>query len=237
MIVAMLSAMTNPAGGLAYHWRALRHGDRWRPFLEPLHAWLDAWQPASPHLLLVGPSAGWCLPDALFRRFAALDVLEPDPLAWGLLSRRLRALGRPARRHAVDCLAPDPGALAPLARDFAEHAILFCNVLGQARWLHPALDDPDRLATWRAGLAAALDGREWATFHDRLSGTLRPRLPEPAASDEPLADERLATLFYDDDGELLSHGTDGLFPGRPRRWFAWEIAPGRHHLIEAVRHD
>ncbi len=233
----MLSAILNPAGGLRYHWRAVRHRPRWQPFVQPLAVWLEEWRPSSPHLVLIGPSAGWCLPDALFRRFATLDVLEPDPVAWLLLDRRLRRIGRTARRHETNYLASTPDAFERLTRDFPAHAVLFCNVLGQLRFVHPALDDPTRLASWKAGLHAAFERREWATFHDRLSGSLVPRIAEPADASTTLAtDAQLVAAFYDGDGELDSHGTEDLFPGHARRYFGWEISPGRHHLIEAIRH-
>jgi hypothetical protein len=232
----VLAAILNPAGGLRYHWRARRHSRRWAPFVEPLADWLDGWMPDTEHLLLVGPSAGWCLPDAVFRRFARIDVLEPDPLARVLLSRRLRRLGREPRLHERDYLTADPARIAELACDFPRHAILFCNVLGQLRFLHPELDDTERSLQWKRALMAALDGRAWATFHDRLSGRLVPRLGgETAASEGAMSDEDLAAAFYDDVGELHAHGTDGLFPQLPRRYFAWELVPGRHHLIEAIR--
>lgn len=229
--------MVNPAGGVRYHWRARRHARRWRPFTAPLAQWLDAWRPEADRLLLIGPSAGWCLPDALFLRFARLDVLEPDPLARLLLARRLRGLGREARTHAGDYLTGAPDRLAQLGRDFPAHAILFCNLLGQLRFLHPELDDPARARRWKDALATTLDGRAWATFHDRLSGRIAPRLAgTTAASDVGLDDDALVAAFYAGDGELVTHGTEHLFPARPRRYFAWELVPGRHHLVEAVRH-
>jgi hypothetical protein len=235
-IAGVLAAILNPAGGLRYHWRARRYGRRWGTFVEPLARWLEAWEPDVADLLLVGPSAGWCLPDALFRRFARIDVLEPDPVARLLLARRLRRLGREARLHERDYLTAEPERLVELARGFPPHAILFCNVLGQLRFLHPELDDTERNLAWKHALMAALDGRAWATFHDRLSGHLVPRLVPETSSDTAVSDEDLAAAFYDGDGELHSHGTEGLFPHLPRSYLAWELVPGWHHLIEAIRH-
>lgn len=235
-IAGVLAAMLNPAGGLRYHWRARRCGRLWGPFLHPLANWLEEWVPDDGDLLLVGPSAGWCLPDGLFRRFERIDVVEPDPLARVLLGRRLRRLGREEHRHERDYLTGDPAHLEQLGRDFPRHAILFCNVLGQVPFLCPELDDAERSLAWKQALMTALEGRAWATFHDRLSGRLVPRLGVAPASDAALSDERLAATFYDGDGELISHGSDGLFPHLPRRYFAWELIPGRYHLVEAIRH-
>ena len=127
-----MGALMTPSGGLRYHARALGHRRRlWGDFRRALALWLWQWQPGDRPLLLVGPSAAWCLPDALFRRFPTIDVLEPDPFARLLLGRRLRALGNAPRWHTTDYLDPTAARLPALAADFPEHAILFCNVLGQ----------------------------------------------------------------------------------------------------------
>ena len=66
----MASGLVSPTGGLIYHWRAWRYRrSLWRPFIEPLAIWLADWTPAERALLLVGPSAGYCLPAALLERF------------------------------------------------------------------------------------------------------------------------------------------------------------------------
>jgi hypothetical protein len=235
-IDGVLAAILNPAGGLRYHWRARRYERGWGSFVAPLAEWLAQWDPDAEQLLLVGPSAGWCLPDALFGRFARIDVLEPDPIARVLLARRVRRLGRDVHPHERDYLTGDPARIAELVRDFPDHAMLFSNVLGQVRYLRAELEDDERNRAWKQALTSALDGRVWATFHDRRSGPLAPRLGIHAASDVALADEDLVAAFYDGDGELITHATDGLFPDLPRRYFAWELIPGRHHLVEAIRH-
>lgn len=232
----------NPAGGLRYHWRALRHRRRWDPFVRALADWLAEWKPPEPALLLVGPSAGYCLPGRFLARFTMLDVLEPDPLARALLRRRFRALAGRMRWHTTDYLLPVAGRAAALARDFPGRAILFCNVLGQLPWLHPAAIEAPSFAAWKAELAESLAHRRWASFHDRLSGRVPPRLaglsePFPA----PVTEETLLRRFFPPAGggdavELEDHDTADLFPGHAHRFLAWEIRPGYFHLIEAV-HD
>jgi hypothetical protein len=235
-----MTALFGPAGGLGYHGRALRHRRRWAPFVSALAAWLGEWRPTTDALLLVGPSAGWCLPPVLLARFARLHVLEPDPLARLLLRRRFATLADRFRFHAGDYLEPDPARTRALAADFPGAAILFCNVLGQLPWLHPAAVETPAFSVWKADLGRALAGRPWASFHDRLSGPIAPRLDaagETAAT--ALDDQDLLRRFYARHTgarvELLDHGTAGLFPDHPRRFIPWEIGPGRFHLIEAVR--
>ena len=234
----MISALFNPAGGLRYHWRALRHGRQWTSFTQPLAQWLDAWHPAAEQLLLVGPSAGWCLPDDLFARFRRLDVLDPDPFGWLVLSRRLHGLGIRAHWHENDYLTADPICVEQLAPNFPDHAILFCNVLGQVKFLYPELEDPGCAKAWKDAISNSLANREWASFHDRISGPIAPRIMDHAAvSATGLTDQQLAATFYEGDGQLLSHGLEAFYPELTRRYFGWEIAPGQFHLIEALRSD
>lgn len=242
--MAPLAALVNPAGGLRYHWRALRHRRRlWAGFTGPLAGWLAAWEPAPRALVLVGPSAGYCLPEAFLARFAAIHLLEPDPLARWLFARRFPGLGARLASRATDYFRPAAGVFPPpaaLVRDFPDEAILFCNLLGQLHVLHPAAAEGPAFAAWKADLDGVLAGRAWASFHDRLSGPLAPR---PADPGEPVAppytDAALVRRFYapgpSEPVELVDHGTADLFPGRARRYFAWEITPGYFHLIEAVR--
>jgi hypothetical protein len=241
-----MRAWDGPAGGIRYHWRALRHRRRlWRGFIAPLDRWLDAWRPPVDRLLLVGPSAGWCLPARFLGRFARIDVLEPDPLARLLLARRFRALAPRLRPHATDYLGPRDGrfAIAPLERlmhDFPDAAVLFCNLLGQVAYLDPAAAESPSFASWKAALARVLAGRAWASFHDRLSGPVAPRLAGLSALlPAGLSNDELVARFYPTGiaGELEDHGTADLFPALPRRYLAWQVVPARHHLIEAVRGD
>lgn len=240
-----LGALLNAAGGLRYHLRAFRYRERlWGDFARALAHWLEAWAPPTRALLLVGPSAGYCLPGPWLAGFATVDALDPDPVARLLLPRRFPLLRGRVRWHDASYLAPTAGGLSPtgleaLARDFPAHAILFCNLIGQLPLLHPAAAALPSFATWKRGLERTLADRQWATFHDRLSGPLAPRLAGPGdASATPLADEELIDRFYLGQPsrrvELETHLTGDLFPGYPRRYLSWEIVPGWFHLIEAI---
>jgi hypothetical protein len=238
----------SPAGGAVYHLRALRFGRvRWSPFERALGEWLDDWNPSSDSVLLVGPSAGYCLADRVLARFRDVLVLEPDPIARWLLSRRLARLGTPRVRICADDLLVG-GLLGP-GRDVVDlldaepaRAVLFCNVLGQVRFLLP--DDAFDMwaGAFRTRVVPALAGREWASFHDRVSGRVAPELGEDSGSATALDDEALVARFYGRPlaprtaVELVDHLASGLWaPSLARRYFTWELAPGRFHLIEGVR--
>jgi hypothetical protein len=242
-----MAGWLSPAGGAVYHLRALRFGRLlWTPFEHAIAEWLDDWGRGSDQILLVGPSAGYCLADRLLARFRDVLVLEPDPIARWLLARRLARLGTSRVRICADDLLV--GGLVGGGRDLVDlldaepaRALLFCNVLGQVRFL---LDD-DAFDPWAAAfrtrVVATLAGRDWASFHDRLSGPLAPALGDEPVSAAVLDDAALLSRFYAHPAspapvELVDHLASGLWaPSLPRRYFSWEIARGRFHLIEGVR--
>lgn len=245
----MLKAAFNPAGGVRYHLRARRHRDReWAPFRAALAAWLEEWRPATRTLAIVGPSGGHCLPAPLVARFDELICFEPDPTARPIFASRLRSLAREsgARVPRVDWIADDTWIGPVLAgrgvpTDLIESrgaALLFTNFLGQVSFLVPDDSWMDFRAAWRASLWPLLERVPWASFHDRVSGEIVPRLGDGGCvhSSRSLTDEEIVALYGDDqDGELLDHRTDDLLPrGESYAYFDWPIVAGRHHLVEGV---
>jgi hypothetical protein len=235
----------NPAGGVNYHLRARRHARLWEPFRWSIGEWLLGWQPPQSSLLLVGPSAGYNLQPFLFERFEQVLVLEPDPIARWLFRRRLARTPlepRPRLEFITgDHLIGHPERFASLVERAGEPALLFSNVLGQLLILLDA-DAPDtRFEAIREAVQAALEGRSFASFHDRLSGPLPPdiegvvRSPRRWSDAEVLERAYRATRDAPAVVELFDHGTEGFFPEHlPHAYLRWELEPGAHHLIEAV---
>jgi hypothetical protein len=218
------------SGGLIYHARAWRGGrGAWAPFHRAVRAWLAAWRPASQHLVLVGPSAGYALEAAFLARFERVTVLEPDPLARWLLGRRFPNLS-------LDFAAAGgwvrPGGFDALARRFDRAAVLFCNLLGQT--LEGAPAGLDRQA-WLAELAPALAGRDWASWHDLASTGRPPDRFQPLAlpGAEPL-EGLLARFWLGGELEIVDHDCAGVAPRLPRQYAFWTLRPGRYHLVEWV---
>ena len=212
------------SGGMNWHLRALaRRGRLWQPFRQEVAAFLAGWQPLTRSMILVGPSAGWCLPSAFLTRFDRVLVVDPDRWARPLFKRlHPRAgLAQWVRGDffdvAPDLLAPEPDA-----------AVLFCNVLGQLRLAGREADETDRLI---AGIAPLLAGRPWASFHEILSGEtdLTPRrLP---LAGPPHHEALLKQLGLS--GEWLDHAASHVLPKAvPRDIVPWRFAPGRLHLVE-----
>jgi hypothetical protein len=243
------AAWLNPAGGLRYHVRGYRLSETlWAPFRFALAEWLYAWEPPEKKLVIVGPSAGWCVQPFFFERFEEVLCLEPDPVARVLFRHRLsRApldLHPRVRFDAKDRLLVGSDALARVLDAEGDAAVLFSNVLGQVRVLLGAThSDDERLAGVRATVHAAIRGRSWASFHDRVSGELEPVLEGRLDTEHRLSDAELRDHFYASvtaDGRpappLLDHLTAGFFPqDRPHSYFCWPLVSGVFHLIEATR--
>jgi hypothetical protein len=232
-----------PSGGLVYHLRALRYrGGLWAPYRAALAQWLERCLPLGDELILVGPSAGHCLPLARLARFGRLLVLEPDPLA-----RRLLQLRLPGTRVVVEhrdlllgpLLSGGPGLDALLARR-PSAAVLFCNLLGQLHWDLPDEQQQRFRAEFRRRVLPLLAGRGWASFHDRWSLESEPSqaLSATLRFDHQPSDDELAVACFGSAGApvtALDHGTSQLFPqALPRRYFGWQLTPEALHVVEGV---
>jgi hypothetical protein len=234
-------SLLTPAGGLVYHLRAARYSELWAPFRAELRRFLEQSLPHRGQLLLIGPSAGHCLPYDWLRGFERLTLIEPDALARHWLAARVR--GPRIEQEARDLLmAPllgeGPGLDAVLARR-PDAAILFCNVLGQ---VHFSLSQDEHVRfqeQFRARVVPRLGGRPWASFHDRwsLDHAAVSRLPTLCFDSQP-SDAELGERYFGRDGPsvtVLDHGTSELFPAAlPRRYLSWQLTPRALHLVEAV---
>ena len=127
--------------------------------------------PVADELVLVGPSAGHCLPLAWLARFPLLLVLEPEPLARRLLQLRLPH-SKLELEHRDLLLAPllngGPGLDVLLERR-PRAAVLFCNLLGQLHWDLPEEEQLRFHAEFKLRVVPSLVGHRWASFHDRWS--------------------------------------------------------------------
>jgi hypothetical protein len=218
--------LLDPSGGLVYHLRARRQRHRgWTAFHAAVAGWLDTWQVAEKELVIVGPNAGYALPDGFMGRFDHVVALEPDPLARHLLARRRDATA--LRFDRLDCLrAPD--GLAWLAARFPQAAFLFSNVLGQIA--APAED-------WSALLQRHLTGRNWASYHDVISTLAAPGRRDVLTVVEPESLEATLARFWP--GQALTvtdHATFRLGGTGPFAYAPWPIAGTRWHLVEWVAH-
>lgn len=220
--------LLSPTGGLVYHLRALRHRHGlWAPFHRAVADWLAGWQPRRRELVIVGPSAGYALPAGFLMRFERVTALEPDPLARWLLARRADA-GRLGFSR-LDCLTR-PDGLAHLAAAHPHAAILFSNVLGQVA--APAAD-------WRSLLARHLAGHAWASYHDVISTTARPKpgCDHAITTNDQSLETTLTRLWPGGTIELSDHETFRLGGDQAHHYAVWQITRRRWHLVEWADHS
>ena len=220
-----------PSGGLLYHARAFRLGKTcWAPFRRAVREWLARWEPPCSGLLLIGPSGGYSLPTEWLARFSEVVAIDFDPLARPLFGRRHRACR--SLRWVLEDVLPvgtlglDSSALERRLAEYPDHAVLFSNVLGQLALSSACEDAVERDL---AVLRQTLDGRHWASYHDRLSAPRRPDLPSDRRHRNDL---ELARLAYSGGGEIVSHSTALLGRGLECETFAWECERGYWNLIE-----
>jgi hypothetical protein len=215
--------LKSSSGGLSYHLRALRYRNTlWAPFRREIATWLSGWSPRARALHIVGCSGGYCLDPAFVARFERVTAWDLDPVARFAFSRRFPG----AQVTGVDALTAR-GKFAPerlreaLPRDAC---VLFTNVLGQLVYELRRGAPVD----W-SRLHAALSGREWASFHDRLSGF---GVFAPAPTE--WRDDRALSMGFEGAAEVESHETELLRPegALGLRYFDWRITPRRVHRIE-----
>lgn len=245
------------SGGLAWHAKAwFRHRRLWADFTGRIAVFLHEWQselakttgdgssplgqhnaaqqpPALPGLIICGPSAGWCLPNHGFlEHFESLVLIDPDPLAQRFFNQR-HAATLPKQQERIWISSTFERVLPALLERHPHCALLFCNVLGQLRYRD---NTPlERIEFELGQLKTTLQGRHWASFHDRISAEvphtalLEREFFEPGPVQSVTLAKRVAAK-----GEWLDHLTEHVLPSEvSRRCIGWPISPNRLHWVEA----
>jgi len=238
----------NPSGGLQWHFRAWRSRTLWSPSCGQLAAWLAQLQPKSKQLILLGPSAGWMLPSAWLQRFDYIHAIDLDPLAPWLFARRhgaaLQAAGVRWQYQSADALTELPRLL----QTYPHACVFFDNLLGQLRFHAPSGQDPQQfVADHLTQIRRHLQGREWGSVHDLLSGPAKglssgqdfpaacmqisDASPRPAPANQPDITWLSAARPH---GQWLDHLTDAVFPPNTAvQNLAWAFKPRYWHWLQA----
>lgn len=218
------------SGGIVYHLRALRYGSQeWVHHRNSVFNFLEQWiesqkRPRTRTLVIVGSSGGYSLSEAILHSFDELVIYEPDFLARMIFQFRFRKV--PVKitwiKSKYDFKSPLP-----------EGAILFCNLLGQI--------EIKNFKEFKADLHRVLTGREWASFHDALSGEhIRFRVPSFAhAKIDATQIQSWIQTRHTRPVQAIAHLAPDLFEdGDFHRFFYWDwrITAKRTHLIEGVFH-
>lgn len=235
------SGLLNPAGGLTYHLLSIGRRQLWQHHRNTTAQWLSAWQPQAERLVLIGPSAGYSLPDQFLRSFNQVIALDPDPLALALLRLRFPNMNMLCRNENYLVTSRRKlwtDGLLVLKAKYRDAAFLFCNIVGQLPLL--ATDFSSAQPDWSEHFKTFSSGLEWASYHDLWSAeaTGRPSLWVPPELD---GDERLresVKLFLEKPGkqDIHDHDTSQLFdPEYDRLLWTWQRTSRVVHCIEGVR--
>jgi hypothetical protein len=237
-----LSKMFNPSGGLGYHLRAIRKKQLWVGHQNAVAQWLKSWHLNAEKLLLIGPSAGYSLPDEFLSQFRQVDAIDPDPLAPNLFRRIHRNIN--IKWHTKTALLDlhqqiSNHALPELASAFPNHVFLFCNILGQLRTSAPS--QPDQLNSFHMQLQQLNHSHNWASYHDLWSGQGRSNEAGFRICAANLSNKITESVqFYKkclNKNEVIDHLTAQLFENIEvtRYQWLWQITEKQLHCIEGVR--
>ena len=215
------------SGGIPYHLKAMLYRkSRWGVHERETAAFLERWNPPEKELLLIGPSGGYSLPRAWLGHFDRVLAYEPD-----LLARKIFE-----RRHGVKPLwlgryfpFGKPGAFQP----FGASAVLFSNLLGQIE-----IRNVRKFGNW---LSEELKERNWASFHDALSGYGIDFDTEDAGRERTLLPVLKKWVHVRNPGvgriEVLAHDAPDLFANfmdLQYSYWQWTLTPEHTFLTEGV---
>jgi hypothetical protein len=215
------------SGGLPYHLKALFYRKSiWVDHVKATRVFLDRWNPPEKELLLIGPSGGYSIPEGWLGRFDRVLGYEPD-----LLARKIFE-----RRHGIKPVWLGryfPFGQSGALQKSAGSAVLFSNLLGQIE-----IRNVRKLGTW---LSEELQGRNWASFHDALSGYGIDFDTEDAGRERALLPVLKKWVHVRNPGvgriEILAHEAPDLFANFKDlhyHYWQWTLTPDHTFLTEGV---
>ena len=227
-------------GGLKWHWRAWRAGERWAQTRTEIEVWLMAQPVATDHIILIGASAGWMMPSAWLSQFKSVETWDIDPFAGPLFNLRH---GSALRKQGVvlNCYTGDALTLLPMMlREQPRATVFFDNVLGQIRFQTHTINQAEKRLH---AITHAMRGRHWGSIHDRMSGSVdRSWLTTPAptaqtltsgADNEAQETQRLLAQIGAK-SPWLDHLTGDVFKkGTAVTHMAWPMQPDYWHWLQA----
>ena len=246
---SVYSGLFGPTGGANYHARALWRSDLWAQYQFALNLQLEKFRPKRQKLLLIGPSRGRCLESNFLKKFADITCYDIDPSAKYMFHLRHRNISAQWKREdAFFDNASNPFSIARIKSILSEHknhAIVFCNVLGQLGISHRDLfnstrgyEQKKKFSLWKNELVTLLESRDdWFSFHDLASTSKEPANQRGKyLSGEVISELNFRSMFFDtlEKPSLRWHGWQNKFIGHDRVMLHWPLSPRRHHFIECV---
>ena len=239
--MTVFSGLLNPAGGLTYHLRSLRQHRLWEHHRKVTCEWLSGWRPQAEQLVLIGPSAGYSLPDSFLRSFTRVIALDPDPLALGLLRLRFPALNMLCRNENYLVTSSRrlwTDGLQVLKAKYQGSAFLFCNIVGQLPLL--TNDYSSAWVSWAENFKRFSVDTEWASYHDlwsaKTQGLAGQWAPPKMPGTERIKKSVAIFLNTTEPQVIHDHETSELFSvNHDRLLWTWQRTKTEVHCIEGVR--
>lgn len=238
----------NRGGGVVYHLRALRYSRReWALFKKEVSEWLEKWNPSnSKNLLLVGPSGGYCFDSNRLKRFDRIVAFDIDSLAPFFFKRNHPDLMVQFKNQCVFSFFKkhqfDSKKISDELFSGEPFSILFSNFLGQTEIVYPPVSQLSGMkhAEWMGRLSEFLKTVSWASFHDRLSGELKPIKVTPFITEVRATVHELLLNYFSPtaNGEVIDHSVDSIFSKKdgPFQYLILPLVPGRKaHIIECYK--
>ncbi|MCB0411424.1 MAG: hypothetical protein KDD22_02790 [Bdellovibrionales bacterium] len=156
------------SGGLVYHYRHLKYSKQWMPFKKELERWLLNHSPQHGKLALIGPSAGYKVPDSLLQRYDAIYANDIDGLS-SLLFQFFHSTPIAQWNHENYFLSNErqinTSAFEQISKVYFDCHLLFCNFLGQLGF-HFDFDETQCSKLHKSLLTV---NNSWSSFHDLYS--------------------------------------------------------------------
>jgi hypothetical protein len=217
------------SGGIVYHLRAYRFQNRlWHTHQQKVGEFLELWNPNAEELLLFGPSAGYSLSQDFLKKFRVITAVEPDPLARILFEKRFQIKPNWIK-HKIRF--DDKKDLLQF-QEF-KGAILFCNLLGQI-----PMKTSKKV---KKVLNEFLENRNWASFHDAMSGNKIEFDCEDAPKRKATLAEMRSWIYIKNpklkEVQVNAHLAPELFDESQKlsfQYWLWTISDQQSQLIEGV---
>lgn len=236
------SNVFNSSGGLFYHYSAFKYRNTiWKSYIQQVDLWLRTWNQQREHLIIIGPSGGYSLPDSFLTQFKSVTLLDPDPLA--PLSFKL------THKTPVAWLQENwlndglEGLQKEILSRKTTHSFLFCNILGQLPYIMPS---SKKVGSYNLkDFFTSISQCSWASYHDLFSfkATLREALPNLnpwalAISKEDFDYLQQTLQHFKRPTAITDHLTSGMIGQEsPRQLFLWQRLNNYYHIIEAKHHN
>jgi len=252
----LFRALLNPSGGILYHIKGFLYSQNlWLNFNKNLEKLLFAWrkfESPSGGVILIGSSGGYCLSPEWLVQYKEVVIVDPDPVAHKIFKEKYKPtdtniISSDVKEVFVENGRPCDRSLQAVLSAYPEHDIVFCNIIGQLKFLYPDIRESLWVSFFR-DLVESLKPRGFFSFHDRYSSSMRPDVEGyfKNYSTNRLTPEDFVRELYQTSAsaitgsiiprtaEVIDHCTAHFFSEYQAYFLSWQIVPKFYHCVEVV---